>query len=162
MHNLLKVSGIATVIAFAGFAPRAVAEDTKNICQDVGGFAAEPVGDREGHSISVDPYSCRVTSGPMSGGVETGTIIWEWDKTNAVEVSLGGVVRKPGAIVVYQGAEGKIALTMDDGKVTGCTASGRGRWVTATGTAASLAGKSFTWTSKCTGPGQFETEVKGE
>jgi hypothetical protein len=165
MHYLLNVCGIATAaVAFAAFAPGAVAQENifKTTCQDVGGFAAEPIGDREGHSISVDGYSCRVNSGPMSGGVETGTIIWEWDKTNAVMVSNSGVVRKPGAILVYQGAEAKIALTMADGKVTGFNASGRGRWLTATGSAASLAGKSFTWTSKATGASQFETEIKGE
>lgn len=163
MHNLLKVSGIATAIAFAAFAPSAVAQEImKYICQDIGGGPPEPLGDREGHSISVGPYSCRVDSGALSGGVSTGASIWEWDKTNAVLVSGNGVIRKPGATVVYQATEGKLALTMADGKVTGFTASGRGSYPMAIGSAASLAGKSFTWTAKSTGPGQFEIDGKGE
>ena len=70
--------------------------------------------------------------------------IWEWDGTNAKMLLESGVFRKPGAIVTYELTEGKIALTMTDGKVTGFTASGKGRFPTATGTAASLAGKSWT------------------
>ena len=47
---------------------------------------------------------------------------------------------------------------MTDGKVTGFTASGKGRWPTATGTAASLAGKSWTFKSWPTGAGQWEAD----
>lgn len=99
----------------------------------------------------------------MNGGVLTGSITWEWDKTNAVLVSGSGVIRKPGATVVYQDTEGKLELTMVDGKATGWTASGRIRWPIATGDAVALAGKSAAWTSKTTGPaGQFEVDDKPE
>jgi hypothetical protein len=164
MRYLLKASGIAAAITFATFAPSVVAQETtfKSTCRDVGGFLSEPLGDREGHSISAGQYSCRVDSGPMSGGVDTGTVIYEWDKTSAVLVSGSGVVRKPGMTVVYQDVDGKLALTITDGKVTGWTASGRTRWPIGTGAAASLAGKSTTWTAKSTGPGQFEAEDKVE
>jgi hypothetical protein len=80
----------------------------------------------------------------MAGGLVTGQDIWEWVKTNATLVSISGVVSKPGAIAVYQITEGKLALTMTDGKVTGVTGSGKGHWPVASGSAASLAGKSFT------------------
>ena len=33
----------------------------------------------------------------MSGGVVTGSSIWEWDGTNAVLLSANSVERKPGA-----------------------------------------------------------------
>ena len=62
--------------------------------------------------------------------------------------------------MVWQGAEGKIALTMADGKVTGWTGSGKGAYPIATGSAASLAGKPFTWTAKSTGPATFTIESK--
>ena len=39
-----------------------------------------------------------------------------------------GVFRKPGAIMTDELTEGKLALTMTDGKVTGFTASGKGRF----------------------------------
>ena len=77
----------------------------------------------------------------MSGGVSTGKIIWEWDGTNAVLLSDSGVIRKPGSTLVYFGTEGKLALTMADGKVTGATAALKGQQQLATGSAASLAGK---------------------
>jgi hypothetical protein len=164
MRNLLKASGIVTALAFAGFAPGAVAQDTsfKQICQEVGGSAPEPVGDREGHSISIDQYSCRMDSGPMSGGVLTGSDILDWDKTNAVLVMGNAVVRKPGGFAAYQDTEGKIALTITDGKVTGFTGSGKIRWIIAAGSAAPLAGKTFSWTLKSTGAGQWEADATSE
>jgi len=164
MRNLLKASGIAIAIAFAAFAPGTVAGEITGTysCQAVGGGAPEPLGDREGHTISVDTYSCRCDSGPMSGGILTGTGITEWNGTNPVWVAGYGVVRKPDATVVYQQTEGKLALTTADGKVTGWTFSGKGHWLMATGSAASLAGKSYTVTAKSTGPGQFTSEDKAE
>jgi hypothetical protein len=165
MHYLLNVCCIATAaIALAAVAPRAVAQDnTFTItCQNVGSGAPEPLGDREGHSILVNDFSCRADSGPLSGAVWTGRAIWEFDKTNAVLVSGTGVVRKPGATVVYQDTAGKLALTMTDGNVTGFASTGRGSYLMAIGSAASLAGKSYTWTEKSTGPGQFAVELKVE
>ena len=164
MRYFLKASGILAAIAFAALAPGAVAQESTSTyaCQDVGSGATEPLGDREGHSIVVAQVSCRVNSGPMSGGLSTGEGIWEWNGPNAVLVSANGVTRKPGATVVWVRTEGKLALTMVEGKVTGWTASGRGAYPIATGSAASLAGKSFTWTIKSAGPGQFTMEDKVE
>jgi hypothetical protein len=165
MHYLLNVSGIVTAaIGLALVAPGAHAQEntTTLTCQNVGGGAPEPLGDRDGHSISVEEYSCGASSGPLSGGVWTGSTIWQWDKANAVMVLGNGVIRKPDATAVYQEKEGKIALKMADGKVTGWAASGAGSWVIAVGSAAPLAGKSYTWTSKPIGPEQFMVEVRGE
>lgn len=162
MHYFLKVSGIGTAIAFAAFAPDAVAEEITYTwtCQDVGAGAPEALGDREGHSITVNEASCHSESGPMSGAVLTGTTIWEWTGPNAVLLSSNGVVRKPGGTTVYQNTEGSLALTMKDGKVTGFTSSGKGDEKLATGNLAALAGTSYTWTAKPAGPGQFTIEVK--
>ena len=163
MHSLLNVCGIATAaIALAAVAPSAaVAQDNTFTlaCQNIGGGAAEPLGDRADHSIFVNDYSCRFDSGPMKGGVSTANAILEFDGPNAVVVSGNGVVRAPGATVVYQEAGGKVALTMTDGKVTGFTASGQGSFRMATGSAASLAGKSYTFATKSTGQGQFAVEI---
>jgi hypothetical protein len=49
-------------------------------------------------------------------------------------------------------------LILTDGKVTGWTVSGKGRVAMATGSAASFAGKTYTFTAKPTGPGQFAVE----
>jgi hypothetical protein len=77
-------------------------------------------------------------------------------------LSIGGVVRKPGATVAYEITEGSLALTMADGKVTGFTASGKGRWSMGAGGAASMAGKTFTYKARPTGAGQWETDVTAD
>jgi hypothetical protein len=64
--------------------------------------------------------------------------------------------------VVFQLGEGKLAPIITDGKVTGVTGTGSGRYVMAVGSSSSLAGKSFTHSSKPAGPGQFEIDVTRE
>jgi len=165
MSNLLNACGVATaIITLSATAPNAVAQEhtATFTCQGLGSGAPEPLGDREGHTISVNEYTCLADSGPMSGAVATGTNIWEWDGPNAVQISDSGVERKPGATLVWRGMEGKIALTMADGKVTGWTGSAKGVDAIATGSAASLAGKPFTWTAKSTGPATFTIESKSQ
>jgi hypothetical protein len=165
MHDLLNVCGVATAaIGLVAFAPGAIAQDntyTLN-CQDVGPIALEPLGDREGHSVEVAHYSCRQDSGPMAGGVSTGTIILDWDKTGATVVSGNGIIRKPGSTLVYQESGGKLLLLMADGKITGWTSEGRGSFPMAIGDAALLSGKSYSYTGKATGPGQFQINGKVE
>ena len=51
---------------------------------------------------------------------------------------------------------------MTDGKVTGFIGTGQGIYKLATGAAASLAGKSFTYTAGPTGPGRYVIEFKVE
>jgi hypothetical protein len=163
MQNLLPISGFAA-LASAAFAPGTMAQENIRVftCQSVGGGSPEPLGDREGHLISVEQGSCRV-EGAYVGGVSTDTIIWEWDGAKAVELSNVGVVRKPGSTLAWQGTDGKLTLTMTDGKVTGCSGSGRGVNTLATGDWAKLAGKSYTWTAKCVGPAsQYTVEAKDE
>jgi hypothetical protein len=166
MQKVLRISGSATAaLAFAAFAPSAVAQENTTVwaCQDVGGSPPQALGDREGHSISVGQYSCRAESGPLAGGVSTGTNMWEWDGPKGTLLSDSGVVRKPGATLAWKGTGGILTLTMADGKVTGWTASGRGANLLATGGWASMAGKSYTWTAKSVGPAsQFSIEAKSE
>jgi hypothetical protein len=164
MRYLLKASGIAAAVTFAVFAPGAIAQETsKSICQAVGADGApEPLGDRDGHAISVTTETCRVEGGALAGALVTGQAIWEWDGTSARLVSVSGIARKPGATAAYLLTAGNVALTMADGKVTGFTASGKGRWPVASGSAATLAGKSFSFAAKSTGAGQWETDVTAD
>jgi len=73
-----------------------------------------------------------------------------------------GVTRKPGATTAYQHTEGKQSLVMTDGKVTGATGSGRGRYTLATGAAAANNGKTYSYTFRSTAPGQFIVDVKND
>ena len=87
MTSFLHLSGVAAAaIAFAAFAPSALAEEATAVwtCQAVGASQPEPLGDREGHSLDVGTYSCRVDGGLLSGGVATGSDMWEWDGPKAV------------------------------------------------------------------------------
>jgi hypothetical protein len=166
MENFLRFGGpIAAVVVLAAFAPSAIAQEktTAWTCQGVGSGAPEPLGDREGHSIEVGQYSCRADSGPQAGSVGTGTDMWEWDGPKATLISSSGVARKPGSTSAWKFTEGEQTLTMTDGKVTGCTGSGRGKNVLATGGWASMAGTSFRCTWKCVGPAsQFSAECTNE
>ena len=159
-HLPLYFGGLS-VIALALGAPSASAQEvSKFFCQTVGGSdKPEPLGDREGHGITVTTASCRIVGGLLDGSLLTAQEIWEWDGTNAKMLLESGVIRKPGAIATYELTEGKLELAITDGKVTGFTASGKGRWPTASGTAASLAGKSWTWKSWAAGAGQWEGEA---
>ena len=75
-------------------------------CQDVGTSAPEPIGDAEGHALLTDTFSCRLTAGPMEGGLLTGTIAWDMNKGKGTLISGTGVIRKPGSLVVYKDTGG--------------------------------------------------------
>ena len=160
--NRLLVSciGIVGCVVMCTGALAQSGQSFRLICQSVGSGTLEPLGDRDGHSISVAEQSCRVEGGLTDGGILTGTGITEWDKTNGVLLSGSGVTRKPGATTAYRNTEAKIALTLSDGKVVGSSGSGRGLFTMATGTAASLSGKTYTFTFKSVGPGQTVFDVK--
>ena len=69
MRSLSSICGIATaLIALSATPPSAVAQENTAMlnCQAVGwgNGLPEPLGDREGHGISIDQYSCRVDFGP--------------------------------------------------------------------------------------------------
>ena len=146
-------------IAASVSAPAAVAgEVSKALCQAVGPVSAlEPLGDHEGHGITTYSISCRVESGPLAGGVSTMSGVLEWDKGTATVISGTDVVRLSDGVAVEGAVEGKITLTMVGGKVTGFTGAGKSRWQTAGGSAVALAGKTFGWTVRSTGPGQHES-----
>jgi hypothetical protein len=151
----------AAALALAATGAAAQSGPTAKLyCHTVGNGAPEALGDREGHTVAVGQFTCRVEGGPTDGGILTGITIVEWDKGSAVLLSGTGITRKPGAVTAYQHLEGKSSLVMTDGKPTGVAGSGRGRYTLATGSAASLVGKTYGYTFSTTGPGQFVVEVK--
>ncbi|SFN42006.1 hypothetical protein [Variovorax sp. OV329] len=131
----------------------------RSTCQGFGIPAQEPVGDREGHVISVAPYSCVSQGGVLDGAVASGTNYWELDKGAGLTVVGTGVIRKPGMLVLYTVTSGNYALTTADGKVTGFAGTAKGTYTTATGSAASLAGKAYTARFRSSDRGQFVIET---
>ena len=128
-------------------------------CMNTGNSPPEALGDRKGHSISIGEYTCKVEGGALDGGIMTGTHITEWDGVNGVGKAGFGVTRTAGGKAVYVNTEMKTTLTMKDGKVTGFLANGRGYYAVATGAAESVAGKTYSYVSKPSGPRQFIIET---
>jgi hypothetical protein len=165
MNYLANVCGIAAAaVGITALTQSAQAQENMDVfaCQFVGGGPSEPLGDREGHALRVAQFSCLASAGPLSGGVLTGSTIYELDKGAGVLLAGSGVIRKPGLTAVDVLTEGKLTAVMTDGKVTGVTSSGKGSYPIATGSWSALAGKSFTYSSKPTGPGLFEIDVTRE
>jgi hypothetical protein len=151
---------LATAVAGAA-AQSPSAGGFRMFCQMTGVGEQEPVGDREGHAISVSEFACRYDGGPFDGATATGMDVWEWNKGQATLMAGSGVVRGPNTKAVWRHTEGRLTLTTDrDGKVTGWTCSGKSTLPLATGSAAGEAGKAFTWTAVLTGYRQFRVDVK--
>jgi len=131
-------------------------------CQLAGSNEPEPVGDRPGHAIQTGEFTCNNVGGGMDGSVTTATYVWEWDKTNVVELVTAGIVRMPGGFQVWERTESTIAVTMADGKVTGVSGTGRGRVLAAGGTLATTGGKTFSYSWKSTSFNQFSASVRVE
>ena len=158
--RILNLAAAALALTTLSTSAQAQAAMTsKATCQNVGVAPQEPLGDREGHAISVSQYSCRIEGGIAEGAIMTGMNIFEWDKGVGNALSANGVMRKPGASAVYEVSEDKSTLTMVDGKVTGFTGSCKGVYKLATGSFAPLSGKSFTCTFRTIPGGQFAVET---
>jgi hypothetical protein len=95
----------------------------------------------------------------MDGGVMTGSNIYEWDGGKAVLLSATGVGRKPGSILSFLATEGTTTLIMTEGKVTGFTGLGKGIVKFASGSAAVLNGKTYSYTARPISPVQFVIET---
>jgi hypothetical protein len=145
-HGLLAALGLALVAggAFAQFSE-------KVNCISGGGAAPEPLG-ADGRALSVASATCITEGGAMSGGVATQSGLWELDKGQMLLLSGDGVVRKPGSLLAYKLTSGTLTLQMQDGRPTGWAGSGTGVYTAASGDAAALKGKSFSWTGRATGP----------
>ena len=156
----ILVGALAAALVMQGAVVKASAQQNVDAfsCRYVEAPTAEPIGDEEGHGISVRDYSCEVTQGPLSGGVLTARAVWETDKSGGRLLLGGGVIRKPGAMAIVQLSDGKLEYVTTDGAVTEVRTSGSGAYLLASGAAASLSGKTFTYATKTTAPGQFYFE----
>jgi hypothetical protein len=161
-HNLVTTAAAfaATVVLEAAVpaTPALAADGNVWTCREFGAPTREPLGDREGHMLWQSEWNCLVQSGPLVGGVATGNIAYEFDGPKAKMLTFQLVVRKPGALAVVKGTEGALTMLMTDGKVTGATSTGRYDYVLASGDWASLMGKSETYLTKSTAPGEFSCE----
>lgn len=133
---------------------------TKSTCYNEGATSIEPVGDREGHTITLSKAVCTSEGGGFDGIVMTQHAVWEGDKGTNTMVSADGVMRRPGGIAVYRLSGGTLTVVLQDGKPVGWTGSGKGTYPVAGGNLSSIAGKPFSWTAKSTGPRSFVIDSK--
>jgi hypothetical protein len=144
----------------------AAAEGTtiRNICHNSGPHPTEAFGDRSGHAVQVIDSSCTMQGegGPLDGTVLTQQSVWEYDKGASTLLSSHGVYRKPGTMAAYVSSAGTLSLEATEGKVTGWTASGKGRIAGASGSAAALSGKTYSWTARPIGNRAYVMEFTFE
>ena len=155
------VGAVAATAMHAGVLQASAQENVDAFsCQYIEAPTAEPFGNEEGHAISVRDYSCEVEQGPLTGGVLTARAVWEMDESGGKLLLGGGVIRKPGAMAILQLSDGKLEYVTTSGSVTEIRTSGHGVYVVASGGAASLSGKNFTYITKTIAAGRFY--FKGE
>ena len=153
----VKTSILIALLITAGWA---TAQTSKSTCMNAGPNVPEPLGDRDGHAVQVSDGTCMTEGGLLEGTVMTQHTIWELDKGVLNILSAHGVSRKPGTTVSYRVTNGALTFMMKDGKPAGWTASGKGVYTLATGSAAALMGKTFSWNGSATGPRSYVIETK--
>lgn len=95
----------------------------------------------------------------MDGASITGTNIWDLsDETSGVLLGSLAVAQRPGMSVMYEVYAGTRTLQTRDGKPAGWEASSWGIYKAALGSAAHLAGKTFTSVVRYSGPRTFTVE----
>jgi hypothetical protein len=127
-------------------------------CHVTGTSAVDHLGG-EGQTAELTHFMCQITGGLLNGFVATGTNILEPRKGGARLVASIVVAQKAGSTVAYEVSEGTRRFKKSKGRVVGWESTGKGTFKSATGSAAALAGKSFTSVVKSGGPGAFTIEV---
>ena len=160
MKTSISVIKIMATVGLVLAASAAGAESWKLNCTNAGPNIPEPLRDRDKHSIMVQTATCIHEGGAaMDGAVSTQGVIWEHDANGSKLLSGDAVGRKPGATTAVRITEGTLTCVTKDGKVVGWTASGKGVFTLVVGGATELAGKSFSWTSRPTGPRTYVSDV---
>ena len=127
-------------------------------CNIVGAIGLEPIGDRDGHLLRSYDYSCVGVDGVFKGAVSTGVSVSEMDGPK-VKFLLGTAVHRiAGGLAAGQMLEATGSAVMQEGKPARGTASGNAIIKFASGTLATLSGKTIKYTSKPTGFNPFELE----
>jgi hypothetical protein len=137
----------------------ALAQTTwKMTCASSGSGGLEKAG--EGHVFWVSAATCVDEGGPLSGGVVTQNAIWENINGVGTLLSGDGVSRRPDGAYVYRTSSATMKMLMKEGKPVGWEASGTGVYTLGSGAAASLKGKSISWTARSTGPRTYVIDNK--
>lgn len=110
----------------------------------------------QGQNAEITHFKCRITGGLLDGFAVTGTNIWEPDQRGG-RTLLGSLAigQKTGSTIVYEVHQGTRKRRTTRGRLVGWESTSLGSYRLATGSAASLAGKTFKSVARYSGPGTF-------
>lgn len=154
----IRVALLGVLVALAAPLPAAAQMQHHYDCRVTGTSEVDHLG-REGQTAELTHFMCDITGGLLNGFVATGTNILEPRQGGARLVGSMVVAQKAGSTVVYEVSEGTRRFKKSKGRVVGWESTGKGTFKTATGTAAALAGRSFSSVVKSGDPGRFTIEV---
>jgi hypothetical protein len=148
----------APALLCAANVAQAKGESYRSYCNFFGAKGADKIGDRPDHNVTVGNVVCEVTGGVLEGGIMTAQTIYEWDGPKATLLMGNGVLRKDGMLVVYKHTEGHTEI-VHEGNVTHYNATGKGIVAFASGPAASMSGKTYTFKIVTPPVGKYYFEV---
>lgn len=159
MSKRFVVATLSSALGLIGMGGVALADPIGRYdCIIIGTIVQEPIGDRDGHDIVSFEYTCRGLDGLLKDAGVTAISVSEWDGQKGTYLASLGLHRAPGGFAVGQLIEGTNSIVMKDGKTIGLEASGKTVFKFASGTLASISGKTVNFVAKPTEPGRFEVE----
>ena len=154
-------AGAGGLVALAALAAPSIsiAQITyRSDCQVVETTRLENFG-HEGRPAQLSHFTCRIKGGPLHGSFVTGTNIWDVsDGAGGMLLGSIAIAQRAGSNVMYEVHDVSRRPQTREGRVVGWEATSWGIYKSATGTAAALAGKTFTSVVHYTGPRTFIIE----
>ena len=159
MSMRLIVSILFSAFGLIGTSGLALADTIGRLeCNIIGPIGLEPIGDRDGHLLRSYDYSCVGVDGLFKGAVSTGISVSEMNGPQVTFLLGAGVLRTAGGLAVGQMLEGTGSTVMQEGKPARGTLTGKVIFKFASGTLASVSGKTVKSTAKPIGFNRFELE----
>lgn len=158
-RRMRRALALAGVLAALGMSPVA-ADEVKyhSDCQVTDTTRLEKLG-REGQDAHLSHFICHITGGPLDGSVVTGTNIWDMgDEGGRALLGSIAVAQKPGSSVMYEVHDVTRSPKYSNGHVVGWETTSWGIYKAASGSAAPLAGKTFSSVARFTSPRTFTIE----
>ena len=159
MKQLISLSLVLTA-SMVAYPSDVLAQSKMTLaCTAIGGNAPEVLDSKQGHSVSNNDFVCRIDGGLLDNGWATGHQVYEFVGPKGVGRAGMGVARHPNGVAVWVNEVMTNDLQLQDGKVAGFHATGKGRYTMASGAAKELDGRTYSYVARPTGPGQFDIDV---
>ena len=160
MPTAVKGTAVLVGALFALAAPLSAGAEMKfrYDCRVSGRSLVDGIG-RDGQTVQLSQFTCRVKGGVLDGFTATGSNVLEPRPGGALLVGSIVVAQKGDSILAYEVGEGTRRQRMNNGEVVGWDSTGAGTYKWATGSAALLKGKSFSSKVRSTGADDFTIDV---